>query len=458
MIWLLRTLIVIGVSLATLAIWEQPRMADDWYLAWLLEDAGSIDRFVAKMYLGWGGRVFSFALGGLALSSEAATLFFKALTVPCFVLIAACTCYLGTGKAPRLGYDFLLVAAVLWLGLPVVSDTIVQITGAAAYLWPATAGLGMLCMFRRARDLAHLNLTESSGWGPRVGWFAGGMIVGTCNEQLFAGIFVVLVGWGWMLWRESRLRYLTPKVWWGVVGLIIGALILIGAPGNYVRFSAPVGSSGILSMVMQYAMYLGGAYFGLGTGDAGRVLWLGIGVIALNGVLTLTDSRGKDGGIWITASLATLAPMLPLVNFASPRTTFLAAIFLVVAVTTVFPPKRAAGATLAAAQWVVAFALAMLVVIDGLVGWVANRALVSEMNARMNIIQSSLMAGNREVALPYLTTIPSRLTFMLNPVHDLEFGAKLAAHYGLVRDRSGESADQPQPYTVNTLKELKKRF
>ncbi len=459
MIWLLRALAVAGVGLISLAVWEQPRMADDWYLAWQLADAGSLYRFVSELYFGWGGRILPFVLAGLALSSEAATHTFKLLTVPCFMWLAACAYYLANGTVPRIGRDFLLVAAVLWLGVPAASETIVQTTGAAAYMWPTAAGLSMLCFFRWARDRAFLIETNGCGWLVSVVSCFAGIVVGTGNEQLVAGMITVLAGWVWMLWRRGRLRYLGSEAWWGGLGLIVGALVLIGAPGNYIRLSAPEGAGGIFPMMIQFSMYLGGAYFGLGTGDAGRALWLGVVVIALSGALTLVDDRRKDVAIWVAAGFASLVPMMPLVSFASPRTTFLTAIFLIIAVTAAFPRKsEIGGATLGATNFLLAFALAALVAIDGFVGWVANRALAAEMTARLSIIRTAAAAGHKTGPIPQSATIPSRLTVILNPLHDQDFGTKLAGRYGMTRERNDGSPGAPQPHSVNSLKSLKNSF
>jgi len=462
MIWLLRALIVAGVGLVSLAIWEQPKIADDWYLAWRLADNGSYWAYVVQNYVGWSGRVLPFLISGIALSSETARKVFQLLTVPCFLLYSAFAYYLATGTIPRLGRaggrHWLLLAAVLWLGAPVASETIVQTTGSIAYLWPAAAGLALLCLFREARDRAHQGQQVSGGWGVRVGLLLAGIVVGTGNEQLFAGMAVVLAGWGWLLWHGGRLRYLPPECWFGLAGLILGALILVAAPGNYIRLGRPQNEGvAILSMLARYGMYLGGAYFGLGAGDAGRALWLGIAVIALGGVFAVNGDRGKEAGIWVAGSLATLAPMLPLVNFASPRTTFLPVTFLVIAVLTAFPRKSDSGRP-SAASWLVAFSMAMLVAIDGLVGWAANRALAVEMAARIKIVQAAAAEGRNEVVVPYFATVPSRLTAMFNPQLDAEFVGILARRYGLANGRHDDSATAPRPQTLNTLKALKNRF
>lgn len=456
--WLLRALIVMGAAFVWLAIWVQPSAADDWYVGWQLADAGSAWAFLKQMYLGWSGRMFTMAVASVVLDNPTATAVFKLAILPCFVFLGACAHYLATGKPPRLerpeARGFLLTTAVLWLGIPVASETVVQVTGACAYLFPAAAGLGFLSLFRQARDQAQRGQVASVGWLACAGWLLAGAIVGTANEQLFAGMVVLLGGWGWLLWRDKQLRNLPPEVWWGLAGLLIGALILLGAPGNYVRMGAQTeGTDRLLTVASRFAMYLGGAYFGLGTADTGRALWLGLAVIILSGSFTLGGQRGKEALVAVAASLATLAPMILLVNFASPRTSFFAVIFLVIAARAAAPQKPEPSSVNAIR--LVAFAIAFLVAIDGFVGWAANRSLQIEEAARLALIRQSVVEGKQEAVLPYLATIPSRLTFMLNPEHDKIFVLNMSKRQGLSGGRHDDSPGAPRPYTVNTLKKLK---
>jgi hypothetical protein len=457
--WLLRLLIAVGTVFVWLAIWSQPSAADDWYVGWQLADAGSAWTFLKQMYLGWSGRMFTMALASVVLSSVTAISIFKLSILPCFVVLAACAHYLATGKAPRFDSPeergFLLTAAVLWLGIPVASETIVQVTGACAYLFPAAAGFGFLALLHRIRIAAQNGPVESDGAMLCTGLFVLGVIVGTANEQLFAGMAVLLAGWGWLLLRDGKLKHVPSEVWWGLAGLLLGTLILVAAPGNYVRMGAQTeGTDRLLTVAARFAMYLGGAYFGLGTADTGRALWLGLAVLILGGSFTASGQRGKDALIYMAASLATLAPMILLVNFASPRTSFFAVIFLVIAARTAAPNKPADMAN-ATPLRLVALGLALLVVIDGFVGWAANRSLNSEEAARFALIQQAVAKGENEAVVPYLATIPSRLTFMLNPEHDKLFVLNMSRRQGLSGGRHDDTPGTPRPHTVNTLKKLK---
>ena len=454
----LRAMVIVACVLAVLAVWEQPKISDDWDLTWQIADAGSFFAFLHEIYMGWGGRLLSFSLIGLVFSSELATGLFKLLTVPCFIVLTGCVCYLADGKMPRFGAAYILPAVILWLGVPVASDTVVWLTGATVYLWPVTMGLLLLCGFRHLRDLALAGRREQDNLFADASWLLAGTVVGTSHEQLITAMFVVLAGWGWILWRSKSLSAVSRRVWFGVAGLIAGVIILFCAPGNFVRLGAQDEGGGLLSMLVRYGIYLGGAYFGLGVGDAGRTLWLGMAVIALSGSLTLAGTRGKDSALWLAASLATLAPMLPLVNFVSPRTTFMAVVFLLIALLTAFPRRSFVEAAEKATHGLILLALASVLIIDCFVGWTANRALGAEIAARLGRVEAAVTDRQNEVRLPYLATMPSRLTHMLSPGHDAVFLRKLAQHYGLKNAIHDESAGAPKPYSLNPLKALKNSF
>jgi hypothetical protein len=456
--WLLRLMVLVGVASVWTAIWAHPSVADDWYVLWILEDSGSAWAFIQHMYQSWTGRILNMALASLVLENPIATNIFRLTILPCFLLLGACVHYLATGNAPRFdkpeSRGFLLTTALLWLGIPVPSETVVQTTGAIAYLFPTTFGLGFLTLFRCMRDRSQLGKVSSAGYPTCIVWLFTGIVVGTSNEQLVVGIVFLLTCWGLMLWRDKKLINLPFETWCGFIGLIIGAIILILAPGNYVRMGLLTeGSDRPLTILARFCMYLGGAYFGLGTGDTGKGLWLGLSVLLLSGIPNLSGKRGKDTLLFLTASVVTLIPMILLVNFAAPRTTFFAVVFLLMATVALtnenLDPSKVNSIRL------VSTVIAFLIAIDGFVGWAANRNLSIEVAERLALIRKSAYEGRKEVEVPYLTTIPSRLTFMLNPAQDKAFVDQMSKRQGLSGGRHDDSPQSPRPLTVNPLKKLK---
>jgi hypothetical protein len=74
---------------------------------------------------------------------------------------------------------------------------------------------------------------------------------------------------------------------------------------------------------------------------------------------------------------------------------------------------------------------------------------------RLTLIRKSAYEGRKEVEVPYLTTIPSRLTFMLNPAQDKAFVDQISKRQGLSGGIHDDSLQSPRPLTVNPLKKLK---
>ena len=101
---------------------------------------------------------------------------------------------------------------------------------------------------------------------------------------------------------------------------------------------------------------------------------------------------------------------------------------------------------------IVPIIISLLVVVDGFTGWVANKSYSNEIETRMEIILSAKENGEKEVTVPHLKTIPSRLTFMLNPDQDKAYLEYMAKHYGFISITHDKATN---PRTQNPLKTLK---
>jgi hypothetical protein len=141
--------------------------------------------------------------------------------------------------------------------------------------------------------------------------------------------------------------------------------------------------------------------------------------------------------------------LIPATNQISPRTTFFAVIFLYIAVATflfkdkVFP-KRA----------IVSLALLVtsaLVLVEATVGLIANISVASEFNHRWALINAN---QSKQMTVPFISTVPSNLTYIQTPEQDREFLKALSAHFGFkVEHDTSEGA--PLPASLKPLKAIK---
>jgi len=78
-----------------------------------------------------------------------------------------------------------------------------------------------------------------------------------------------------------------------------------------------------------------------------------------------------------------------------------------------------------------------------------------EESSRLAVMKEAAINKKNVVIVPYLATIPSRLTFMLNPEHDKHFITTMAARQGIPEATHDSSQNATKPYTLNTLKKIK---
>jgi len=154
--------------------------------------------------------------------------------------------HINGNKKNSLGL-FLLINLAIWFFQPVIGDTLFWITGSANYLWGTCFILLFLLPYRlyNGKVTGRLKLAFFS-----VSMLVMGLIAGWTNENT-AGAMILLTilflfyyrkeGWETPLWAYT-----------GLLSSIIGFVIMIAAPGNFVR----AGEAGSLSLyVMAYRLF-----------------------------------------------------------------------------------------------------------------------------------------------------------------------------------------------------------
>jgi hypothetical protein len=267
------------------------------------------------------------------------------------------------------------------------------------------------------------------------------------------------------------------RVWFGVVGLIIGTAILVGAPSNYARmahFTAPT----LREIVQRMVLYLSGAYFNLGTEATGKFIWIGALVCMLlffdrNADRSEIGAGIKRGLFWATVSFVSLLAMTPATNFISTRTTFFAVVFLYVGVAALMPRRILSVNNFAhderadksfsvrfGLSTVVLMILAGLVVVESMATLISNVSLAAEVANRDAIVKRALASaptGDKSpILVPFLATQPAALTYMQNPEHDTDFITSLGGHVGR-EIRHDTSVNAPLPNSVSPMKAIKFR-
>lgn len=443
------------MSMCFLAIFQHPFVGDDWLNSFSVNKDGYLE-YIYNMYFTWSGRLFNFLFPGLFFVNDTLLLIYKILSIPCFLLMCACAFYLATGNflyQSESRQDFIIFSCVAWLGLPVVGTTIVWMTGSLILWSTALTLLFLSLLFKIYDELLGQNQDFLSVIKTAM-IFALAFFVGTSGLQPILITALSFIFLGYRIIFETKLPNLNFKHYFILLGFILGAMLFFFAPGNFQRLEY-ADSFSLLSNLKRFLMFFAGAYFSLGVGDIGRSLWIGaLLIFCLNSINHLNKSNLIKSYFWAFASFAALLPFIPLIHFAAPRVTFVSAIFFLICIQSLVLPtintsniysKSFAGIT-----------LLLLVSFDGFVGWAANSSLKYEVENRQQIIQAQIIQGNKDIVVPYYSTIPSRLTHMLTPVQDKIYLKDIANNLKLNSITHDESASAPKPHSLQSLKSIKK--
>ncbi|MDR2955764.1 MAG: DUF6056 family protein [Prevotella sp.] len=211
-----------------------PIYLDDWFYSFsFFAENERINSFFSifqsqyNHYFEWGGRNVVHVIAQLLLWAGETwgnvfnTLAYVALTM-CIYFIA------NRGNKPNI-LLFILINILIWFTLPAFSQNLLWITGSANYLW---GGLIVL-VFAYPYVSYYYKQEESSSIFRNISFAFLGILAGWTNENMGVALIFFLIGVGILL----KIRKLPIPTWmiFGLVGVVIGFLMMISAPGNFMR-------------------------------------------------------------------------------------------------------------------------------------------------------------------------------------------------------------------------------
>ena len=222
-----------------LANYLTPYMADDFrYMFHVgtgerIASLGDVIGSQAAHYFQWGGRSVAHSLAQIFLALPSKVWFdvCSALVLSAFMLLLY-----KHSVGDKGGFCPLLLVfpPLLWFTLPVTlfGQCLLWLTGACNYLWTGCLILAFLLPYRRLFDPSVV-LSSTRIAFKAAGMLLLGLAAGWCNENT-SGAAVLFVA-GCLIWRRLEKKPLPAWSLTGLAGGAVGFLVLIAAPGNYVR-------------------------------------------------------------------------------------------------------------------------------------------------------------------------------------------------------------------------------
>ncbi len=227
----------------------------DWNFLWPLADdtlrvASWHDIFVSQYhhYFQWGGRIVAHTMVQFLLWQG--KWLFNLLNPLMNILLILLVYWISRGGRVswRLDNPFRLlwIAVILWALAPDYSSTNIWLTGSCNYLWTGVLQLAFILPFVR-----YIYQRESywrDSWGMAALMLLGGILAGWTNENTVGFFLLWLLGYAWRDYQEQALQRWQVA---GIIGLVIGYALLLGAPGNIMRAHIAVRVGEVTGMLMK---------------------------------------------------------------------------------------------------------------------------------------------------------------------------------------------------------------
>ena len=137
---------------------------------------------------------------------------------------------------------FAAMGILAWLSFPHFGEVVVWKCGAAVYLWTGVIVALFLVPYNLHWKTMDKGDTSARHWliAPM---FLLGVLAGWSVENLAVTVFVLAAGLSWQAKRKGDLPLWMPA---GAFGALTGLVLLVAAPGNFVRYDAQGSGKGIL--------------------------------------------------------------------------------------------------------------------------------------------------------------------------------------------------------------------
>ena len=213
--------------------WMPPYRDDYWAaLVWgtgdHLQTMGDVFRSLERYYMLHGGRLvsffiqFVFMMYGKVWFNIANAFVFAAM---CAVILMHCRRDTDFADEPEMLF---VIGAFMWFGISHFGEIAIWLCGAAVYLW---TGL-LTAIFLLPYNLALAGKLKGAHWGLAILMLPLGVVAACSVENLTVTTTLVVL---WASWRAYRRGDFSLWMGSGAVGSILGSIVCIVAPGNYVR-------------------------------------------------------------------------------------------------------------------------------------------------------------------------------------------------------------------------------
>jgi len=237
-----------------------PLFGDDWsyslaYNGSRLQNFGEILEAQYHHYFTWGGRTVVHIIAqtmlwaGEPIGDILNSLAFVALTLAIY--------FLAKKESDSYNVSLLIVINLLvWFFQPAFGQTMLWITGSANYLWGTLIIILFLIPFKRY----FFDSDKNNSYLKAAVFFFLGVIAGWTNENMAVTlVFILVVFIAYCLHSNRRMQ---RWVFTGFMGTIVGSILLIAAPGNYVRYNDFAQTDSVVSRYgSQFVEAVAGLYY-----------------------------------------------------------------------------------------------------------------------------------------------------------------------------------------------------